>query len=209
MASRAERRRAAAVLFLFAVLPRSLALDLAAVDARAVLKWQRQSPARRRACEPCANVGSVGSGQTHPHSFRTMTFVDELAVVATETTVPRGRVSSAGKLACSCAVSLPCFPNFCALATAELGAREVVKKAITKTLARTQTTAAKKKKPVRSAGALQRQLSGRASALSSRFRRQSLCAGMRFILGARTCAWSFSRSQIFYESCSTQSAPLG
>merc|ERR1712093_446159 len=42
-------------------------------------------------------------------SFRTMTFVDELAVVATETTV--------------------------------------VKKAITKTLARTQTTAAKKKKP--------------------------------------------------------------
>ena len=35
MASRAERRRAAAVLFLFAVLPRSLALDLSAVDARA------------------------------------------------------------------------------------------------------------------------------------------------------------------------------
>merc|ERR1712072_1556846 len=52
-------------------------------------------------------------GQTHPHSFRTMTFVDELAVVATETTV--------------------------------------VKKAITKTLARTQTTAAKKKKPAKKA----------------------------------------------------------
>ena len=66
--------------------------------------------------------------------------------MATETTVPRGRVSSAGKLGCSCVVSLPCLPDFCALATAELGAREVVKKAITKSLARTQLTAAKKKK---------------------------------------------------------------
>ena len=66
--------------------------------------------------------------------------------MATETTVPRGRVSSAGKLGCSCVVSLPCLPDFCALATAELGAREVVKKAITKSLARTQATAAKKKK---------------------------------------------------------------
>ena len=41
--------------------------------------------------------------------------------MATETTVPRGRVSSAGKLGCSCVVSLPCLPDFCALATAELG----------------------------------------------------------------------------------------
>ena len=48
------------------------------------------------------------------------------------------------------------------MATAELGAREVVKKAITKSLARTQLTAAKKKKvPPRSfAGPLQRQLPG-------------------------------------------------
>ena len=111
--------------FLFAVLPRSLALDLSAVDARArgsfaVLKWSGQSPARRRACEPCADVASVGSGQTHPHSFRRMVF-EELPLVATETTVPRGRVSSAGKLGCSCVVSLPCLPDFCALATAELG----------------------------------------------------------------------------------------
>ena len=48
------------------------------------------------------------------------------------------------------------------MATAELGAREVVKRAITKSLARTQATAAKKKKPVspRSfAGPLQWQLS--------------------------------------------------
>ena len=87
---------------------------------------------------------------------------EELPLVATETTVPRGRVSSAGKLGCSCVVSLPCLPDFCALATAELGAREVVKKAITKSLARTQLTAAKKKKvPPRSfAGPLQRQLPG-------------------------------------------------
>merc|ERR1712159_975996 len=50
----------------------------------------------------------MGQGQTHPHHSRKMTFVEELPLVATETTV--------------------------------------VKKAITKTLARTQTTAAKKKK---------------------------------------------------------------
>merc|ERR1712057_98769 len=52
-------------------------------------------------------------GQTHPHHSRKMTFVEELPLVATETTV--------------------------------------VKKAITKTLARTQTTAAKKKKPAKKA----------------------------------------------------------
>ena len=37
------------------------------------------------------------------------------------------------------------------MATAELGAREVVKKAITKSLARTQAMAAKKKKPAKKA----------------------------------------------------------
>jgi len=166
MASRAERRRAAA-LFLFAVLPRSLALDLSAVDARArgsfaVLEWSGQSPARRRACEPCANVASVGSGQTHPHSFPTMVF-EELPIVATETTVPRGRVSSAGKLGCSCALCrCPASRTSARWRPQSWGAREVVKKAITKSLARTQLTAAKKKKvPPRSfAGPLQRQLPG-------------------------------------------------
>merc|ERR1712159_103522 len=55
----------------------------------------------------------MGQGQTHPHHSRKMTFVEELPLVATETTV--------------------------------------VKKATTKTLARTQTTAAKKKKPAKKA----------------------------------------------------------
>ena len=69
----------------------------------------------------------------------------------------RCQASSVAVAACSA-----CCPDFCAMATAELGAREVVKKAITKSLARTQATAAKKKKPVspRSfAGPLQWQLS--------------------------------------------------
>ena len=52
----------------------------------------------------------------------------------------RCQASSVAVAACSA-----CCPDFCAMATAELGAREVVKKAITKSLARTQATAAKKK----------------------------------------------------------------
>ena len=69
----------------------------------------------------------------------------------------RCQASSVAVAACSA-----CCPDFRAMATAELGAREVVKKAITKSLARTQLTAAKKKKvPPRSfAGPLQRQLPG-------------------------------------------------
>ena len=125
MASRAERRRAAALFSFRGPPPQPGTRPLCGGRARArgsfaVLKWSGQSPARRRACEPCAHVASVGSGQTHPHSFRRMVF-EELPLVATETTVPRGRVSSAGKLGCSCVVSLPCLPDFCALATAELG----------------------------------------------------------------------------------------
>ena len=55
-----------------------------------------------------------------------------------------------------------CCQAFCAMATRELGAREVVKRAITKSLARTTQTAAKKKKPVPArsfAGPSQRHLS--------------------------------------------------
>ena len=52
----------------------------------------------------------------------------------------RCQASSVAVAACSA-----CCPDFRAMATAELGAREVVKKAITKSLARTQATAAKKK----------------------------------------------------------------
>ena len=58
----------------------------------------------------------------------------------------RCQASSVAVAACSA-----CCPDFCAMATAELGAREVVKKAITKSLARTQATAAKKKKPAKKA----------------------------------------------------------
>ena len=52
----------------------------------------------------------------------------------------RCQASSVAVAACSA-----CCPDFRAMATAELGAREVVKRAITKSLARTQATAAKKK----------------------------------------------------------------
>ena len=99
MASRAERRRAAAVLFLFAVLHRSTALDHAAADARAGARkllgqggavghtagGERASPARTPS----------RPAQGNAFDSLTMTFVEELAVVATETTVPRGRVCSA------------------------------------------------------------------------------------------------------------------
>ena len=42
--------------------------------------------------------------QGNAFSLLTMVFTEELALVATETTVPRGPVSSAGKLGCCCGV---------------------------------------------------------------------------------------------------------
>ena len=101
MASRAERRRAAAVLFLFAVLHRSTALDHAAADARA-RKLRAGGAVGHTAGGERASPAQTPSRPAQGNAFDSLKMVFELAVVETETTVPRGggRVSSAGKRGC-------------------------------------------------------------------------------------------------------------
>ena len=163
MASRAERRRAAAVLFLFAVLHRSTALDHAAADARA-RKLRAGGAVGHTAGGERASPAQTPSRPAQGNAFDSRTMVFELAVVETETTVPRGGEGVCPALASAVALATrsSCCQAFCAMATRELGAREVVKRAITKSLARTTQTAAKKKKPVPArsfAGPSQRHLS--------------------------------------------------
>jgi hypothetical protein len=152
MASRAERRRAAAVLFLFAVLHRSTALDHAAADARA-RKLRAGGAVGHTAGGERASPAQTPSRPAQGNAFDSRTMVFELAVVETETTVPRGGEGVCPALASAVALATrsSCCQAFCAMATRELGAREVVKRAITKSLARTTQTAAKKKKPAKKA----------------------------------------------------------
>ena len=110
-----------------------------------------------------ASPARTPSRPAQGNAFDSRTMVFELAVVETETTVPRGGEGVCPALASAVAFATrsSCCQAFCAMATRELGAREVVKRAITKSLARTTQTAAKKKPvPARSfAGPSQRHLS--------------------------------------------------
>ena len=100
-----------------------------------------------------ASPARTPSRPAQGNAFDSRTMVFELAVVETETTVPRGGEGVCPALASAVALATrsSCCQAFCAMATRELGAREVVKRAITKSLARTTQTAAKKKKPAKKA----------------------------------------------------------
>ena len=147
MASRAERRRAAALLSFRGPPPQLGTRPLCGGRAR---KLRGSEVVGSESC-PEASVRAlrgrrVGRLRANASAQLNMVF-EELPLVATETTVPRGRVSSAGKLGCSCALCrCPASRTSARWRPQSWGAREVVKKAITKSLARTQLTAAKKKK---------------------------------------------------------------
>ena len=164
MASRAERRRAAAVLFLFAVLHRSTALDHAAADARAGARKLRAG-GRSRSRTPEASVRALREPRVGrlrvTHSTRLRWCSNWLSWRLRPPSRGGEGVCPALASAVAFATRSSCCQAFCAMATRELGAREVVKRAITKSLARTTQTAAKKKPvPARSfAGPSQRHLS--------------------------------------------------